>query len=230
MNSQTQICPPRPDELLCKTLPLLCGILNSSQCVVFLPTQNTQGREQGLHMRFPRTSAFGAVAGTLLLVVCTLAGRENAQAELHWPALKKESVRLRLVALAWNHSRSSFFASEEVFIAEKQLGGDESRLVKLVYGFLPYQPRLSDAAFNYFTVLELRAVRDPSCDETLLQMTTGQVGDWRQQESGLKYSTDAPPLNLQRRKSTLPCYVTTPEDYRRSVRQPPPFEPVLSKR
>jgi hypothetical protein len=181
-------------------------------------------------MRFPRTSAFGAFVGVLLLALCTLAGRESAQAELHWPALKKQSVRVRLVALAWNHPRSSFFSSEEVFIAEKQLGGDESRLVKLVYGFLPYQPRLSESRFDYSDVLELQAVRDPSCDETLLQMTTGEVGDWRQQQSGLKYSTDAPPLNLQRRKSTLPCYVTTPEDYRRAVRQPPPYDPVLSKR
>jgi hypothetical protein len=181
-------------------------------------------------MRYPRASAFCAVVNALLLVLCTLAACESVSAELHWPELKKQSVRVRLVALAWNHPRSSFFASEGVFIAEKQLGGDESRLVKLVYGFLPYQPRLSESRFDYSEVLELRAVRDPSCDETLLQLTTGRLGDWRQQESGLKYSVDAPPLNLQRRKSTLPCYVTTPEDYRRSVRQPPPYEPVLSKR
>jgi hypothetical protein len=204
--------------------------LTHPSCGVAAPRRITQDREQGLHMRFPRTSAFGAFAGVLLLALCTLAARQSAQGELHWPALKKQSVRVRLVALAWNHPRSSFFSSEEVFIAEKQLGGDESRLVKLVYGFLPYQPRLSDSRFDYSDVLELRAVRDPGCDETLLEMTTGRVGDWRQQESGLKYSVDAPPLNLQRRKSTLPCYVTTPEDYRRSVRQPPPFEPVFSKR
>jgi len=32
-------------------------------------------------------------------------------------------------------SRSSFFANEETFIAEKQLTKDESRLVKLIYIF-----------------------------------------------------------------------------------------------
>ncbi len=42
-----------------------------------------------------------------------------------------EPLRLRLVALAWNHPRSSFFASEEVFIAEKELSKDEMQFVNL---------------------------------------------------------------------------------------------------
>jgi hypothetical protein len=144
-------------------------------------------------------------------------------------------MRLRLVALAWNHPRASAFGSEEVFIAEKELSKDESRLVKLVYEFLPYQPRLSDEGLDYSTLHEVRAMREPQCDETLGQIATGQMGDWRQQQFRLKYSTDAPPLNLSRHNSRLPCYVTNAEDYAKPVHdesqppQPPP-PPKLNPR
>ena len=170
----------------------------------------------------------------LIVTVCLMGGSETARGNLPWAVAKKESMRLRLVALAWNHPRSSFFGSEEIFIAEKELTKDESRLVKLVYEFLPYQPRLSDEGLAYSTLHELRAVRDPQCDETLAQIATGQMGDWRQQQSQLKYSADAPPLNLSRYKSPLPCYVTNPEDYTKPVHdesepQMPPV-PTLNPR
>ncbi len=183
-------------------------------------------------MRLLRGGSFGvAIIVFTVTISSLLCTPENARAELRWPKANKESMRVRLVALAWNHQRSSFFASEEIFIAEKQLDQDESRLVKLVYGFLPYQPRLSESGLDYSTVYELRATRDPSCDETLLKMTSGEQGDWRQAESDLKYSADAPTLNLQRRKSNLPCYRTSPEDYKRAVQQPvKQTPPVLSAR
>ena len=164
----------------------------------------------------------------LILAVCLVGGSETARGNLPWNAPKKESMRLRLVALAWNHPRSSFFGSEEIFIAEKELNKDESRLVKLVYDFLPYQPRLSDEGLDYSTVHELRAVRDLGCDETLAQITNGETGDWRQEQSQLKYSSAAPPLNLARHKNSLPCYVTNPEDYTRPVHdESEPQEPPL---
>ncbi len=168
---------------------------------------------------FGRGSLAMAMAG-VWLGIALLGVQQSARGELRWENAKKEPIRVRLVALAWNHQRSSYFASEEIFIAEKQLGQDESRLVKLVYGFLPYQPRLSEAGFEYSRVYELRAMRDPDCDEPLSQITSGRKGDWRQANSDLKYSTDAPPLNLRRSKSNLPCYLTDPEDYRRSVQKP----------
>jgi hypothetical protein len=76
--------------------------------------------------------------------------------------------------------------------------------------FLPYQPRLSDEGLDDSTLHELRAVRDPQCrdpqcDETLARITTGQTGDWRQNQPQLKYSAAAPSLNLSRQKSPLPC-------------------------
>jgi hypothetical protein len=153
----------------------------------------------------------------LMMAICVMWGPESARGNLPWPVTKKESMHLRLVALAWNHPRSSFFGGEEIFIAEKALTKDETRLVKLVYTFLPYQPRLSDEGLNYSTLHELRAVRDPQCDETLAQIMTGQMGDWRQEQSQIKYSTGAPPLDLSRHRNPLPCYVTNTEDYSRPI-------------
>ena len=170
----------------------------------------------------------------LLTFVCVMGATETARGNLPWNASKRESMRFRLVALAWNHPRSSFFSSEEVFIAEKELTKDETRLVKLVFEFLPYQPRLSEEGLDYSTLHELRATRDPQCDETLAQITTGPTGDWRQGQSHLKYSTDAPSLNPARNKVSLPCYVTSADDYTRPIHsdtetQPPPA-PALHPR
>lgn len=172
-------------------------------------------------MRSAKAIVWRAAILIFAAALSPLTGHENAQAELHWPAGKKEPIRVRLVALAWDHPRSTFFASEEIFLAEVQLGQDESRLVKLVYEFLPYQPRLSDSGLDYWTVHELHAMRDPSCDETVMQLTSGEVGDWRQMHSGLKYAHDAPPLNMARRRSQLPCYLTSADDYGKPVHEAP---------
>ena len=53
-----------------------------------------------------------------------------------WPALRKEPIEVRLIALAASYPRTSFFANDEVFIAEQELGKEESRFIKLVYDFL----------------------------------------------------------------------------------------------
>jgi len=167
-------------------------------------------------MRLARTG-FSSI---VFLAVAGMIGTPTpARGDLQWQSPKMEAVRLRIVALAWNHPRTSFFPNEEIFIAEKELTKDESRLVKLVYDFLPYQPRLSEYGLDYATVHELRAVRDPECDETLAQLIHGPLGDWRKQIA-LKYSTDAPPLNLARHKSLLPCYVTSADDYSRPLHEP----------
>ncbi|MGH9641598.1 MAG: hypothetical protein ACRD3Q_04170 [Terriglobales bacterium] len=146
--------------------------------------------------------------------------RTAALGELQWQMARMEPLRLRLVALAWNHPPSSFGDNEEIFVAEMQISKDESRLVKLVYYYLGYQPALSDNGLDYATVHELRAARDPQCDETLGEIATGRVGDWRQEPPKLKYSTDAPTLKLSRHKKRLPCYVTSASDYTKPVHEP----------
>lgn len=167
-----------------------------------------------------------AIVGLSLALTGALGGRGQLPADLHWQVAKKEVIRVRLIALSLAFPRSSFFATREVFIAEKQLEGDEWRLVKLVYEFLPYQPRLSDYGLDYSVLHELRAVRDPRCDESLRQMGTPQnVPAWPQPDQSWKYASEAPSLNPRRHKSNLPCYETTAEDYSKSVHEPLNHEP-----
>jgi len=143
----------------------------------------------------------------LLVLACCIAAREQASAELHWQNTKKELLRVHLVALAVAYPRSSVFASQEVFVAEQEIEKNETRLVKLVYNFLPYQPRLSEFGLEYSTAHDIKAQRDPSCDEQLNQM--GRQNGY----TSFKYSSNAPALDLDHRRFRLRCYQTTAEDY-----------------
>src|SRR5229473_3223030 len=113
-----------------------------------------------------RISIFCMFAAMFILI----SGIHAADGELRWPTLKKEPIEVRLIALAVAYPRSSFFANDEVFIAEQEMGKEESRFIKLVYDFLPYQPPLSSYGLNYSLVHRVHAVRDTSCDENLWEM------------------------------------------------------------
>jgi hypothetical protein len=124
------------------------------------------------------------------------------------PAQIKE-VSVNFVGLALSLPSSSYFASHEVFIAEERLRS-QSRLIKLVYEFLPYQERLSDYGPDYPDVDKLRVTRDPSCDEPVVQVVTG-----------LRTASHAVSDRLQQslqgaQASKLECYRTTADDYRRA--------------
>ena len=74
---------------------------------------------------------------------------------------------MRLIAVEVAFPRTSFFANDEVLIAEQELAKNESRLVKLVYDFLPYQNPLSSFGLRYSLVHRVQAIRDTTCDEAL---------------------------------------------------------------
>ena len=162
-------------------------------------------------------------------VVCTAV---RAEAQIHWPdPPKKAPMRVRLVAVALADPRSSFFSSHEILIAEKEIAPEEWGLIKLVYSFLPYQPRLSETGFDYSVVHEFSATRDSSCDETLAQLQTRESNDHGQID--LKYSPNAPKRDLDRRRIPLPCYETTADDYAKSAVEPippPEVHPTLQTR
>lgn len=166
----------------------------------------------------------------ILIATCVIGSLDHAQAQLRWSNSKKEGLRVRLVALATSDPRSSFFTTREVFVAEREIGHEEWSLIKLVFTFLPYQPRLSDAGLDYSLVHEFSAQRDPVCDETLAQMTSGAD----HQQLNLKYAAASPTRDLERRRTPLPCYQTTADDYTRADREPmpapPPPTPTLSRR
>lgn len=125
-----------------------------------------------------------------------------------------QDVQLRVISLTWAASRSSYFSSFEVFIAEKWLNNKESELIKLVYEFLPYQQRLSEYGSYELKVPRLRVTRDSTCDESLMQMA------WPEGENGppaSHHSGDALASIATDRNNALPCYRTTADDYRRAV-------------
>jgi hypothetical protein len=168
-----------------------------------------------------RTCLFPIFINLIFLLLCAIGGPDHARAELRWQMPKRENLQVRLIALAEADPRSSFFSTHEVFVAARQLSQDETRLVKLVYEFLPYQPRLSEYEFNYSVVHDLRATRDPSCDQTLTQITTDER---TRTQVALRYSDDSPVLNSSRHHSALPCYSTSAADYTKAIHRSAPPE------
>jgi hypothetical protein len=171
----------------------------------------------------------------LLFVIATCLGTSGRRAEgqLRWPdPPPRVPMRVRLVALALTLPRSSYFASQEVFVAETEIGREEWSLIKLVFTFLPYEPRLSETGFDYSVVHEVAAWRDPNCDETVSQLTARSDPD---RHEPLIYSRNVPNEDLDRRRIPLACYQTTAKEYIKAsfepVGPPPkPPEPVLKER
>jgi hypothetical protein len=171
----------------------------------------------------------------LLFLAATCIGGSGRQAEgqLRWDyPPKKAPIRVRLVALAMSLPRSSFFKSYEVFVAETEIGHEEWGLIKLVFTFLPYEPRLSESGFDYALVHEVSAVRDQNCDQTIAQLTARSLPN---RHEPLIYSRNVPREDLDRRRISLPCYETSAYEYIKSsfqpVSPPPnPHGPVLEVR
>jgi hypothetical protein len=122
-----------------------------------------------------------------------------------------EDVPLRLVSLAMPTAGSSFFSNYEVYIAERRVRKGTTELIKLVYVFLPYQKRLSEYVQNNARVYTLRVLRDPSCDESLMQMT------WSEADQAASDAGNHDLLSTSDKNSKLPCYRTTAEDYQRAL-------------
>jgi len=119
---------------------------------------------------------------------------------------------VRVIGLALALPTSSYFSNYEVFIAEKRLKKGGSELIKLVSVSLPYQPRLSEYGINNSKVYKLHVTRDPSCDESLLQMT------WPEDKGPPPeppLGTGTPPTGPGNNK--LPCYRTTADEYWRAL-------------
>ncbi|HEY7405535.1 MAG TPA: hypothetical protein VIB39_18560 [Candidatus Angelobacter sp.] len=128
-----------------------------------------------------------------------------------------------------DHPRSSFFASQEIFVAEREVSHEEWGLIKLVFTFLPYQPRLSETGFDYSVVHEVSAWRHEDCDQTVDQLTARSLPD---RHEPLIYSRNFPRKDLDRKRIPLRCYETNADDYIKAsfepVAQPP--KPVLKAR
>jgi hypothetical protein len=150
-----------------------------------------------------------------------LSGIPAVDGQVRWQGPKKEPIEVRLIALANAYPRSSFFSNDEVFIAEQELARDESRFIKLVYDFLPYQSPLSASGLNYSLLHKVNAIRDASCDENLWEMRSLLERRRAQQLQGnWKYAVESPISDLDHRQARLRCYRTTSDDYERAFRIP----------
>jgi hypothetical protein len=158
------------------------------------------------------------LAGSMFVLI---SGTSTADGQLHWSS-RKQPIDVRLIALAVAYPRSSVFANDEVFVAEQQLGKEESRFIKLVYDFLPYQSPLSTYGLDYSVVYRFHAVRDTSCDENLWEMRSRQRRQPRARsaENDWKYAHDTPIADLDFRQARLRCYRTTSDDYENAQREP----------
>src|SRR5215510_1767609 len=152
-------------------------------------------------------------------------GSEQQLEGLHWPdPPKKERMRVRLVAVALALPRSSFFSNLEVLVAEKEIVHEEFSLIKLVFTYLPYQPRLSESGFDYSVVHEVSAWRNPDCDETFAQLTTRSLPA---RHEPMIFSRNVPREDLNpSRRIPLPCYETKADDYIKSSLEPLPPPPA----
>lgn len=159
------------------------------------------------------------MAGVVFLLLSDIPA---ADGQLHWPHPRKQEIEVRLIALAVEYPRSSFFANDEVFVAEQELSNEESRFIKLVYDFLPYQSPLSDSGLNYSLLHRVNAVRDSTCDESLWEMRKLMEKQRRaeQPNSSWKYAAASPIADLDRRQARLRCYRTTSDDYEKAEHQP----------
>jgi len=166
-------------------------------------------------MKWVRVIAVGMsfIAGTAVFA---------ADGEFRGSTPRKQSLEVRLIALAVTYPRSSYFANDEVFVAEQELARDESRFIKLVYDFLPYQSPLSTYGLDYSLVHRFHAVRDFTCDENLWQMRWlfEQHTANAPANSEWKYSAESPIFDLDRRQARLRCYRVTSDDYEKAQRTP----------
>ena len=124
-------------------------------------------------------------------------------------------VSLNFIGAVLPLPSSSYFANSEIFLAEEHVNRHRSRLIKLVYDFLPYQPRLSDYGPNYPVVYKLHVTRDPSCDEALMHMTSSVTTSGSTPINRLQLD----PKYSNQQQRTLACFRTTADDYRRATRR-----------
>lgn len=152
-------------------------------------------------------------------------GRTGKQAEgINWPdPPKKARIRVRLVAVALELPRTYFSSNLEVLVAEKEIGREEFSFIKLVFTYLPYQPRLSESGFDYSVVHDVLAWRNPDCDETVAQLTARSLPD---RHEPLIYSRNVPRDDLDLRRIPLPCYETRGDDYIKASFDPVPAPPA----
>jgi len=112
---------------------------------------------------------------------------------------------------------SSFFKGFEAAIAERSIGGGKIEYIKLVYISLPYQKKLRDYDWSTTKLYKIRAVQDPACDESLMQMMMPEGAGMMDAEN--QAAADDLIARVGDKNTKLHCYRTTAEDFARAVQR-----------
>jgi hypothetical protein len=184
--------------------------LRTAEMEIGLPTVGIQnGKQNSGAVTLASARPGGLLPGEIIADTARSLADAKELADPKFPDTKELNVNLIGPALVL--PASSYFLSYEVFIAEVRLTRHQSRLIKLVYDFLPYQRRLSDYGPDYPAIENLRATRDPSCDESLSQVESSASSWPRRDQAQLSAKSTG------QKQGSLPCYRTTADDYRKAL-------------
>ncbi|HVO62686.1 MAG TPA: GAF domain-containing protein [Terriglobales bacterium] len=220
----TQIVPPPPPPFAAGNFNRLTGNDTGTQVIPPAPSlshlENRSTHTKRLASSAPESgpTLLGPPRDSDLPATPSIQSNQHASAQVgdegsgrREGATKPQEVSVAFIAPVLPLPSSSYFSSSEIFIAEEQVRGHQTRLIKLVYDYLPYQHRLSEDGPNYPELDKLRVTRDLNCDETLRQMTSG-VGTSDGAATG-KLTRDE---YLRWQQATIPCFRTTADDYRKA--------------
>jgi len=140
---------------------------------------------------------------------------QNAPSMNEIPTGPSEDVSMRLIAVPGGSTNSSFFSKYEVVLAERTIKQGQKEIIKLVYESLPYQKRLSEYDWSTTRIYKLRAVADPRCDESLMQMMMPEGGG--DPDADAQADANRLAAEVGDRNTKLHCYRTTADDFQRAI-------------
>jgi hypothetical protein len=140
---------------------------------------------------------------------------QNAPSMNGIPTGPVEDVSMQLIAVPGGSTNSSFFSKYEVVLAQRTTKQGQTEIIKLVYESLPYQKRLSEYDWSTAKIYKLRAILDPRCDESLMQIYLPESGAAPDAEAVGEANRLAAIVGDKNTK--LHCYRTTADDFQRAI-------------
>ena len=172
--------------------------------------------------------------GVILLLLGVIPGANRAAGTVASSKGKKISIRGRVLARVnylTGYLRGGFGDRYEVLVF-----GHESRLdqsdavspIKIMYRFFKTEPALPESFFDSSKHFELFVVREPSCDETVQNLSYQKNSDENGKPLASTYillPLDGAPKDMLKAELVLPCYIMRPRKYKvlsRNERRPGP--------
>jgi hypothetical protein len=126
-----------------------------------------------------------------------------------------EDLPVQLIAVPGASTNGSFFSKFEVVLAERTVNHNQKELIKLVYESLPYEKRLAEYDWSTTRIYKLRAIADPKCDESLMQMMWAEGGE--QPDAEAQADANRLATEVGDKNTKLHCFRTTAKDFQRAM-------------